>query len=72
VLSELPFDLNLWQAQNIWYEIFRSSGSALTELEPDQRSRWDTDFGELGRSLGIDTDSIRVEEEPRAAATAAD
>ncbi len=23
--SELPFELNLWQAQNIWYEILRTS-----------------------------------------------
>jgi len=21
-ISELPFDLNLWQAQNIWYDIY--------------------------------------------------
>ena len=31
-LTELPFDLNLWQAQNIWYEILRTSGYALTSL----------------------------------------
>ena len=31
-LTELPFDLNLWQAQNIWYEILRTSGYALTAL----------------------------------------
>jgi len=24
-LVELPFELNLWQAQNIWYEILRVS-----------------------------------------------
>ncbi|MFZ0303760.1 MAG: DUF3536 domain-containing protein [Terracidiphilus sp.] len=71
-LSELPFNLNLWQAQNIWYEILRTSGSALTSLEPEHRPRWDADFGELGRSLTIDIDSIRVEEESRAKAAAAD
>ena len=31
-LAELPFHLNLWQAQNIWYEILRTSGNALTAL----------------------------------------
>ena len=31
-LTELPFELNLWQAQNIWYEILRTSGYALTAL----------------------------------------
>jgi len=71
-LLELPFDLNLWQAQNLWYEIYRTPGTALTALEPGQRSRWDTDFGELGRSLSIDTVSIKVEEEARAKSAAAD
>ena len=33
-LVELPFELNLWQAQNIWYEILRTSTYALTSLEP--------------------------------------
>ncbi|MGP8251792.1 MAG: DUF3536 domain-containing protein [Terracidiphilus sp.] len=71
-LSELPFDLNLWQAQNLWYEIFRTSSSALALLEPEHRSRRVADFGELGRCLSIDIESIRVEEEARAAASAAD
>ena len=31
-LVELPFELNLWQAQNIWYEILRTSSYALTAL----------------------------------------
>jgi alpha-amylase/alpha-mannosidase (GH57 family) len=71
-LSELPFELNLWQAQNLWYEIFRTSSSAVTSLELDHRSHWETDFGELGRCLTIDVDSIHVEEEARAKAAAAD
>jgi alpha-amylase/alpha-mannosidase (GH57 family) len=71
-LSELPFYLNLWQAQNLWYEIFRTSDSALALLEPEHRSRRIADFGELGRCLSIDIESIRVEEEARAAASSAD
>jgi alpha-amylase/alpha-mannosidase (GH57 family) len=67
-LTELPFDLNLWQAQNIWYEIFRTAGSALTALSAEDRARWDKDFAELGTCLSIETTSIRAEEESRAAA----
>jgi alpha-amylase/alpha-mannosidase (GH57 family) len=67
-LTELPFDLNLWQAQNIWYEILRTSGSALTSLQPEDRPRWEKDFGELGVCLSIETGSIRAEDESRAAA----
>ena len=67
-LVELPFELNLWQAQNIWYEILRTSAYALTALEADDRPRWEKDFGELGACLSIDGEAIRVEEESRAAA----
>ncbi len=62
-LNEMPFDLNLWQAQNIWYEILRSSSYALTALEDDDRGRWDKDFGELGSCLSIDTESITAQEQ---------
>jgi hypothetical protein len=71
-LTELPFDLNLWQAQNIWYEIFRTSSEALASLQPDDRARWDRDFAELGDCLSIDGHSIKVDDESRAAASAAD
>jgi alpha-amylase/alpha-mannosidase (GH57 family) len=53
-LVELPFELNLWQAQNIWYEILRSSGYALTALAADDRPRWEKSFNELGSCLSFD------------------
>ncbi|KAA6463340.1 DUF3536 domain-containing protein [Acidobacteria bacterium AB60] len=62
ILVELPFDLNLWQAQNIWYEILRSSGYALTSLSPEDRPAWDRGFSELGRLLMIDTTAIQVQD----------
>ncbi len=61
-LIELPFEPNLWQAQNIWYEILRTSGYALTSLASDDRPRWDKCFNELGRFLSIDTEAIRADE----------
>ena len=61
-LSELPFDLNLWQAQNIWYEILKTSSDALTALNPDDRQRWDEHFGGLGTCLKIDCASITAED----------
>ena len=66
-LAELPFELNLWQAQNIWYEILRTSSSALTALSADERPRWEKDFGELGQCLTIDTEAIRADDEAEAA-----
>jgi hypothetical protein len=63
ILAELPFEVNLWQAQNIWYEILRGSTQSLTVLEADDLPRWDEDFDELGKCLSIDTEAIRADDE---------
>jgi hypothetical protein len=57
-LAELPFELNLWQAQNIWYEILRASKEGLSALRAEGRERWDKAFNELGSCLSIDGESI--------------
>jgi alpha-amylase/alpha-mannosidase (GH57 family) len=62
VLIELPFELNLWQAQNIWYEILRTSSYALTSLTTEDRPRWEKDFRELGTCLSIDCAAIGAQE----------
>ncbi len=62
-LNEMPFDLNLWQAQNIWYEILRSSDYALTALADEDRPRWENDFYELGECLSIDTEAITTQDQ---------
>ncbi len=62
ILVELPFELNLWQAQNIWYEILRTSTYALAALTEEDRPRWDKDFCELGRCLSIDCPSIKAQD----------
>jgi alpha-amylase/alpha-mannosidase (GH57 family) len=62
VLEELPFELNLWQAQNIWYEIMRTSSYGLTALEPGDRPRWDEGFNELGTCLSIDCATIQSQD----------
>jgi alpha-amylase/alpha-mannosidase (GH57 family) len=62
ILVELPFELNLWQAQNLWYEIMRTSTYALTSLSTDDRPRWDKDFTELGSRLSIDCTAILAQD----------
>jgi alpha-amylase/alpha-mannosidase (GH57 family) len=69
-LVELPFELNLWQAQNIWYEILRSSSYSLTALEREDRPSWEKDFNALGSCLTIDCAAISAQEP--AATTAGD
>jgi len=61
-LVELPFELNLWQAQNIWYEILRSSTYGLTSLAADDRPRWEKNFSDLGRCLSIDCTAIKAQD----------
>jgi hypothetical protein len=61
-LVELPFKPNLWQAQNIWYEILRTSGYALTTLDTGDRQHWEKNFNELGACLSIDCAAIRAQD----------
>jgi hypothetical protein len=61
-LVELPFELNLWQAQNIWYEILRTSSYGLTSLDPEERPRWDKSFAELGACLSIDCAAMSAQD----------
>jgi alpha-amylase/alpha-mannosidase (GH57 family) len=67
-LVELPFKLNLWQAQNIWYEILRNSGNALTAPATEDHQRWEKNFSELGACLSIDCAAIKAQD-PAAATT---
>lgn len=57
-ITELPFELNLWQAQNIWYEILRTSSYALTSQAAEDRPEWDKEFNELGKCLSIETSAM--------------
>ena len=61
MLVELPFELNLWQAQNIWYEIQRTSSYALTALATEDRPRWDKDFSDLAECLSIDCAAVSAQ-----------
>jgi hypothetical protein len=61
-IVELPIELNLWQAQNIWYEILGTASDALTALDPDERSPWDKSFSELGSCLSIDCENITADD----------
>jgi alpha-amylase/alpha-mannosidase (GH57 family) len=57
-LVQLPFELVLWQAQNIWYDILRASATSLAGLTPENHVRWEKDFDELGTCLSIDCAAI--------------
>jgi alpha-amylase/alpha-mannosidase (GH57 family) len=61
-LAELPFEPNLWQAQNIWYEMLRKEDAALAALPAEIRARWQEDFSALGQWLSIDTAAIAAQD----------
>jgi len=61
-LRELPFDPNLWQAQNIWYDVLIKSNRFLMTLEPKTAEHWKETFLELGRQLSIAVEQLVVEE----------
>ncbi|HEV2274688.1 MAG TPA: DUF3536 domain-containing protein [Acidobacteriaceae bacterium] len=61
-VRELPFQLNLWQAQNIWHDTLVSSPQFLKEQEPAISDRWRDLFLELGRQLWIAVEELVVED----------
>ncbi len=61
-LRELPFELNLWQAQNIWYDTLTKSSRFLLVLDSSAAEAWRANFLELGRQLSIAVEQLVVEE----------
>jgi len=55
-LRTLPFDVNLWQAQNIWNDLFRRSDKDYWSPE------WKLLFKKLGEALYISVDELVTEE----------
>jgi len=58
MLGELPFDLNLWQAQNLWYDVWRRKPQPTV---PDPEA-WLKGFHELGEMLRISVDDLVMDE----------
>ncbi|QNI31538.1 DUF3536 domain-containing protein [Alloacidobacterium dinghuense] len=56
-LKELPFELNIWQAQNIWYDTLKLSRR---HTMPEE---WEKNFRELGGQMKIRVDELVVEED---------
>jgi len=57
-LNELPFELNLWQAQNIWYDVWKRTPQPAV---PDPKA-WLKGFHDLGRLLRISVDDLVMDE----------
>lgn len=57
-LNELPFDLNLWQAQNIWYDVWKRTPQPAV---PDPEA-WVHEFHELGQLMRISVDDLVMDE----------
>ncbi len=55
-LRTMPFEVNLWQAQNIWNDLLRRSDKNYWSEE------WKEGFKKLGEALNIDVDRLVVEE----------
>jgi alpha-amylase/alpha-mannosidase (GH57 family) len=69
VIRDLPFEVRLWQAQNIWYEILERHGKRPPVPNPEQGAAWLTRFHALGRYLRIAVEELVIEDDGVAAAT---
>jgi len=59
-LATMPFEVNLWQAQNIWNDLVRKNEGA--DTSPESTPEWKDGFKKLGLALNIAVDRILVEE----------
>ena len=55
-IHAMPFEVNLWQAQNIWNDLLRRSDTNYWATE------WKEDFKKLGKAMNISVDQIVIEE----------
>ena len=53
----MPFDVNLWQAQNIWNELFRHTNRS------NYSSQCKLDFKKLGEALYICVEQLAIDED---------
>jgi alpha-amylase/alpha-mannosidase (GH57 family) len=58
-LATMPFEVNLWQAQNIWNDLVRKNED--TDRLPESTPEWKEGFKKLGLALNIAVDRILVE-----------
>ena len=55
-IHTMPFEVNIWQAQNIWNDLLRRSD---TNYWPHE---WKEEFKKLGRTMNISVDQLVIEE----------
>jgi alpha-amylase/alpha-mannosidase (GH57 family) len=55
-MRELPFEVNLWQAQNLWYDTYRH------HRDKPPSAEWLEKMEELGRQMHIAVDAIAFDE----------
>jgi hypothetical protein len=55
-IHKMPFEVNLWQAQNIWNDLLRRSDTNYWTAE------WKEDFKKLGKAMNISVDELVIEE----------
>ncbi len=60
-LATMPFEVNLWQAQNIWNDLRLQNHS--TDRYPESSPEWQEGFRKLGLALNIAVERV-LQEEP--------
>ncbi len=58
--AAMPFEVNLWQAQNIWNDLLRRNEG--TDRLPESTPEWKEGFKRLGLALNIAVDRLVVDE----------
>ncbi len=61
VVSSLPFAVNLWKVQNVYYDLMKRVYQQMAARGDEDSQRWAMEFAQLGEKLGVAVAAPKVE-----------
>ena len=61
MVRKLPFEVNLWKAQNVYYDLLQTLYPTLRAHEDADSQQWASHFVALGKKLGISEQALPAE-----------
>jgi alpha-amylase/alpha-mannosidase (GH57 family) len=58
VINKLPFQVNLWKVQNLYYGMLQTLYPDVSTRQSPESRLWSQEFAELGEKLGVAPDSV--------------
>jgi hypothetical protein len=53
LISDVPFEVNLWRVQNLFYDLLQVTYGPMQERKDPEADEWTRRFAELGEKLSV-------------------